>query len=341
VAVSSDVVLERVLAHCALRHLQALLMVAETGSVQGTAHAMGITPSSLEQVLAQLDDMFEAELLRQEGDALRPTPACVALLPHAREVLRAVAGAAGAVVARSRPEKILVRVLATNTAARDLLERAAPAFQSRYARIEIQWNAAEDAAAAIARGELDLVVGARPASMPDGWEFRDLLTERFSVVCAPTHPLSWQSKPSWGHLSRHAWLLPETGSPARQRFDALLAQRGIQRVDFCVVKSVDDLSDWLLRDPDMLAFAPTAVLHRQLAAGELLRLRAEGLGGDAIGLLQPREAGAAVGRVGDFLQRFAAVPEDKPASMGLVELRRNAPESDANLATSEPLRASA
>jgi DNA-binding transcriptional LysR family regulator len=341
VAASSDVVLERVLAHCALRHLQALLMVAETGSVQGTAHAMGIALSSLEQVLSQLADMFEAELFRQEGDALRPTPACFALLPHAREVLRAVAGATGAVVARSRPEKIGVRVLATNTAAGHLLERAVPAFQARYARIGIHWDANEDAAAAIERGEVDLVVGDRPASVPDGWEFRDLLTERFSVVCAPGHPLAWQSKPSWGHLSRHAWLLPETGSPARQRFDALLAQRGIQRVNFCVVRSVDDLSDWLLRDPDMLAFAPTTLLHRQLVAGELVRLRAEGLGGNAIGLLQPREAGAAVCRLGDFLQRFAALPEDKPAAMGLAELRSNAPEPNADLAMPEPLRASA
>jgi DNA-binding transcriptional LysR family regulator len=340
-AASSDLVLERVLAHCALRHLQGLLMVAETGSVPGTAHAIGMPPSSLEQVLAQLDDMFEAELFRREGDALRPTPACIALLPHAREVLRAVAGAAGAVVARSRPQMILVRVLATNTAARHLLERAVPAFQARYARIEIQQGADDDSGAAIARGELDLVVGARPESVPDGWEFRDLLTERFCVVCAPTHPLSWQSKPSWGHLSRHAWLLPEPGSPARQRFEALLAQRGIGRVDFCVVTSVDDLSDWLLRDPDMLAFAPTTLLHRQLAAGELVRLHAEGLGGSAIGLLQRREAAAAVGRLGDFLQRFAALPEDKPASMGLVELRRTASEANADLAMPEPIRASA
>ena len=73
-------------------------MLAETGSVQRTAQAIGIPPSSLEQVLSQLQEMFGAELFRGEGSALQPTPACVALLPHAREVIRAVAGGAGAVL---------------------------------------------------------------------------------------------------------------------------------------------------------------------------------------------------------------------------------------------------
>jgi DNA-binding transcriptional LysR family regulator len=339
-AAPSDIVLERVLAHCSLRHVQGLLMLAETGSVQGTAQAIGIPPSSLEQVVSQLDEMFEAELFRREGNALQPTPACVALLPHAREVMRAVAGGTDAVVVRSRPDKIPVRVLAAGAAARQLLARAVPSFQARYARIDVQWGESEDSGAAIERAEVDLVVGARPALVPHGWDFRELLAERFSVVCSPAHPLAWQTKPSWGQLSRHAWLLSEKGSPARHRFDALLAQRGIGRVNFCVVTSVDDLADWLLRDPEMVAFAPTALLHRQLVAGELVRLRAEGLGANAIGLLQPHDAGAAVRRLADFLQHFAALPQEQPAWTGFRDSLRNAPTESADRAMPQPREAS-
>jgi DNA-binding transcriptional LysR family regulator len=323
-AASSDVVLERVLAHCSLRHLQGLLMLAETGSVQRTAQAIGIAPSSLEQVLSQLQEMFGAELFRREGSALQPTPACVALLPHAREVIRAVAGGAGAVVARCRRDRILVRVLASSTAASHLLARAVPAFEARYARIEVHWCEGEDPGAAIERGEVDLVVGPRPPAIPDGWELGELLTERFAVVCGPAHPLAGQANASWGQLSRQPWLLPETGSPARRRFDALLAQRGIRFVNFCVVTSADDLADWLMRDPEVVAFAPTTLLLRLLVAGELVRLRAEGLGSNSIGLLQPRCARAAPLRLADFLQHFAALPQDKPSWTSSMESPGNA-----------------
>ena len=315
-------------------------MLAETGSVQRTAQAIGIPASSLEQVLSQLQDMFEAELFRREGNALHPTPACDALLPHAREVIRAVAGGTGAVVARSRRDRILVRVLASSTAARHLLARAVPAFEARYARIEVQWSEGEDPGAAIERGEVDLVLGSRPPAVPHGWELRELLAERFAVVCAPAHPLAWQTNASWGQLSRQPWLLPETGSPARRRFDALLAQREIRFVNFCVVTSVDDLADWLLRDPELVAFAPTNLLLRPLVSGELVRLRAEGLGSNSIGLLQPRCAGAAPLQLADFLQHFAALPQDQPSGTSLRESPRNASRASADPTMPEPRRAS-
>jgi DNA-binding transcriptional LysR family regulator len=330
-AAPTDVVLARVLANCSLRHVQGLLMLAESGSVQATAQAIGIPGSSLEQVLSQLQDMFEAELFRREGDALLPTPACLALLPHAREVMRAVEGGTGAVVARCRGDRIPVRVLASGTAAGQLLARAVPAFVARYTRIEVHWEEGEDPGAAIGRGEADLVVTSQLPSVPQGWELRELLTERFAVVSAPEHPLAGQAKAGWGPLSRHPWLLPEAGSPARRRFDALLAQRGIQRVDFCVVTSIDDLADWLLRDPEVVAFAPTTLLLRLLVAGELVRLRAEGLGASSIRLLLPRCAGAAALRMADFLQRFAALPQDQPARTNLMASPRRAPEVSAHL----------
>jgi DNA-binding transcriptional LysR family regulator len=329
-----------VLAHCSLRHVQGLLMLAETGSMERTAQALGIDPSALEQELSQLQEMLEAELFRREGNALEPTPACAALLPHAREVIRAVAGGTGAVVAEFRNDKIPVRVLASGTAASQLLARAVPAFEARYTRIEVQWGEGEDPGCAIERGEVDLVVGSRPLPVPDGWELRELLTERFAVVCAPAHPLAGQAKVSWGELSRQSWLLPETGSPARQRFDALLAQRGIQRVNFCVVTSVDDLADWLLRDLELMAFAPTTLLHHLLVAGDLVRLPTEGLGTNPIRLLQPRCAGAALLRLADFLQHFAALPEDKPAGTGFMGSRGHATEVSAHPAVPEPRRAS-
>lgn len=335
-AAPSDVVLERVLAHCSLRHVQGLILLAETGSVHLTAQAIGIAHSSLEQVLTQLHEMFETELFRREGDALQPTPACVALLPHAREVLRAVAGGACAVVARSRGDKLLVRVLASSTAACQLLARAVPGFQACYGRIEVQWGESADAGCAIERGEVDLVMGSRPPVLPDGWDLRELLTERFAVVCAPAHPLASLSKAGWGELSRQPWLLPETGSPARRRFDALLAQRGIRRVDFCVVNSADDLADWLLRDPEVVAFAPTDLLLHLLVAGELVRLRAEGVGCSAISLLHARCAGAATRRFADFLQHFAALPQGQPEWTGLMESPGKARRVSAVLPLPEP-----
>jgi len=305
---SAAILLNRVLARCSLRHVQVLLMLAERGSVQRAAEAIGISPPSLEHALSQLQEILETELFEHDGRALHPTPACSALLPHARQVMTGVAGGADALVAHHSRERMLVRVLASSADASSLLAHALPAFQARYPRVHVQCRDAdgEDPTSAIERGEVDLVAGRRPPAIPEGWWFRELLTDRCAAVCAPDHPLAGRTQASWDELSRQTWLLPPAGSAARERFDAWMTHAGNTPASYCVVTSVDDMTDWILRDHEMLAFVPMgAVLHR-VVDGELVQLGPEDPAREPLGLLQRCCGSEAVLRLAGFLQHLVA-----------------------------------
>jgi DNA-binding transcriptional LysR family regulator len=305
---SAATLLHRVLGRCSLRQVQVLLLVADLGSVQRAAEGVGMSEASLEDALYELEEALGTELFRHDGPALLPTPACAALLPHARQVMTAVAGGADALVTHHLRERTLVRVLASSPAASHLLTNALPAFKARYARVHVQCRDAdgEDPAPAIERGEVDLVAGRRPAAIPEGWGFRELLAEPFAAVCAPDHPLAARARASWDELARQPWLLPPAASAARERFDALMAHTGNALGSYCEVTDLDDVADWLLRDHEMLAFLPVSAVRHLLVEGELVQVHPDDPTHESLGLLQPRCSSEAGLRLAGFLQHFAA-----------------------------------
>jgi len=313
---SAAILLNRLLARGTLRHVQVLLMLAEIGSLQDAAEALGVSQTSLEQALCELEGMLATQLFRREGSAVEPTPACSTLLPHARQVMMGVAATVDALVAHHQRERPLVRVLASSAAARSLLAQALPAFKVRYARVHVECGETdgEDPIPAIERGEVDLVACRRPPALPEGWGFRELLPDGFAAVCVPDHPLARCTQVSWDELSRQSWLLPPAGSAARERFDDLMAQRRTTPVSYCVVTSVDDMADWLLRDHEMLAFVPVSAVRHLLCEGELVQLHPQDSAQAPLGLLQPRCCSEAALRLAGFLQHFTATPPGSAAS---------------------------
>lgn len=309
---SAGILLNRLLARGTFRHVQVLLKLAELESVHGAAGALGIPPSSVKASLATLEEILETELFHSHGSGMQPTAACSALLPHARRVALGVAGIAEAVPAHHERGTTVVRVMPLGAAANALLRDALPAFASRYARVDVRLGAfeGEDPLQAIERGEVDLVACRRPAAIPPGWGFRELLPDRFAVVCASGHPLATGMPVRWEDLSRQVWLLPPTGSAARNRFDTLVARRGSEPPSYAVIASVASMTGWLLREHELLAFVPFSVVREQVERGELVEVPTEEMAlEEPLGLLQPHNGSEAAIRLAGFLaQHLAAVP---------------------------------
>jgi DNA-binding transcriptional LysR family regulator len=74
---SASALLNRLLARGKFRHLQVLLQLAELGSVQRTADAIGMTQSSVTQTLAYLENLLEVKLFERHARGVRPTAACL------------------------------------------------------------------------------------------------------------------------------------------------------------------------------------------------------------------------------------------------------------------------
>ena len=253
------------------RHLQVLLKVAELGSVQRAADAIGLTQSSVTQTLAYLERLIDTRLFDRHARGVRPTSACEGLLPVARNVLLALSETAEVIAARQRRGSGLVRIVASVSATHGLLVGALSEFGKLQPDIAVHLTEAEgdDQLLAVARGEADLVACRRPAVIPEGWLFVPLLEDRFAVLCSAGHPLGGSKRASVEVLAEQTWLLFPSGTPARERFDELTRSFPNPPRTHSVITRAPTMMSWLLRHEQLLAFMPVNFARPMLEAGEL------------------------------------------------------------------------
>jgi DNA-binding transcriptional LysR family regulator len=305
---TASALLNRLLARGKFRHVQVILQLAELGSVQRTADAIGMTQSSVTQTLAYLEKLLEMRLFERHARGVRPTPACTDLLPVARQLMLGVADGAEIVAARQKQGEGIVRMIASISASNGLLVDALPAFSKRHPAIQVHLGEAEgeDQLLAIARGEVDLVACRRPPVTPEGWEFHPLREDRFIVVCRPDHPLARSRPLRWPDLAEATWLLLPAGVAVRARFDALTADFARPPPSYPVVTRSLPMLWRLLLQQHLLALVPLNMARPLLDEGALVELKVgDPLAIEPIGLLQPKSGmGEAAVRLGDFLRAY-------------------------------------
>lgn len=307
---SSSALLNRLLARGKFRHVQVLLRIAELGSVQRTAEAIGMTQSSVTQTLAYLEDLLGVRLFERHARGVRPTPACTDLLPVARQLMAGVVEGAEVVVARQLRGEGTVRLLGSASAVNGLLVDALPQFSERYPAVQVHLREAEgeDQLLAIAQGEVDLVACRRPPVIPEGWEFHAIRDDRFIVVCGTDHPAVRRRSRRWDELARETWVVLPAGLAARTRFDELAAAWPHPPRTYPVITRSLPLVWSLLRRGELLAFLPLNLARPLLDAGDLVELKVGPQTAiQPIGVLQPQAGlGSAASRLGEFLRAYRA-----------------------------------
>jgi DNA-binding transcriptional LysR family regulator len=304
---SATALLNRLLARGKFRHVQVILLLAELGSVQRTADAIGMTQSSVTQTLAYLERLLEVHLFERHARGVRPTPACTDLLPVARQLMLGVADGAEIVSARQQQGQGVVRMLASGAAINGLLLDTLPDFSDRHPAVQVHLAEAEgeDQLLAIARGEVDLVVCRRPAVLPEGWEFHPLRADRYAILCRADHPLARRRSLKWADIAKATWLVLPVSVAARQRFDELARNFPEPPSTYPVVTRSLNMVWRLMRHRPLLAFLPMNLARPLLDEGELLELRVgEVVHIEPIGVLQPIAGmGEAATRLGEFLRK--------------------------------------
>ncbi|MET1116530.1 MAG: LysR family transcriptional regulator [Comamonas sp.] len=284
--------LNRLLARGKFRHVQILLKLAELGSVQRTADAIGVTQSSVTQTLAYLEALLETPLFHRHARGVHPTPACLDLLPLARQMLMGIRDTAQAVEARQRQGEGQVRLAASISATNGLLIDTLSAFHQQWPGIQIQLREAEndEQLQAIARGEVDLVACRRPPVVPEGWEFHALLEDRFAIVCRAQHPLARRGTADRGELEHALWMALPSGSAARERLDGISARCRQPLRMHPLVTRTSTMLWWLLLNHDLLTVLPLTMLMPLIRSGEIVELQVAGTAPmEPLGLLQPAE----------------------------------------------------
>jgi DNA-binding transcriptional LysR family regulator len=310
---SSSALLQRLLARGKFRHLQVLLKLAELGSVQRTADAIGMTQSAVTQALAYVESLLEVRLFQRHARGVRPTAICTDLLPVARQLLQGIAQGAEILAVHHHAGMQTVRVAASAAAIHGMLVKTLTLFESALPGIQVLLTEeeGEDQLLAIARGEVDLVACRRPAEIPQGWVFEPLVSDRLVVVCAPEHRLMHADCLAWQDLANETWLLMPTGSAAREKFDDLAASFGQSPRAYPLVTRTLMPIAWLLRARGLLSLMPMSVVRHLVDTGEMAVLPVDVAGEmEPLGLLMPKEqSGQASVYFAEFLKSCCALAE--------------------------------
>lgn len=300
----------RLISRARLRNILVFVKTAELGSVRLAAEAAGMAQPSASQSVAELEALLQTPLFLRHSRGMSLTAAGRALLPLARRLLDAVDEGAHRVAALHGSASGMVRIAAIAAAVHGFLLDALPAFSQVNPDIVLHLEEMEGKRqlALIADAEIDLCLCRHPQTLPEGWAFQTLVSDRFTIVCHPSHPLATGRLVSLDQLAAETWLTVPVSMAARRALDRLFESAPHFPTMHSVVTTIPAFITNLLGTERLLALLPRRLVRREIGSGQLAELPLPiDLPLLDIGMLLPKaESAPALQKLSSFLAKFAA-----------------------------------
>lgn len=199
--------------------LTALVALADTGSVRGTAERLVVTESAISSALSNLSAEIGVPLVDRCGRGVRLTPAGQRYAEYARKILGLHREAVLAARGEADPEHGSIRLGAVTTAGELLIPAMLASFTTKHPDVDCKLEVASRNAIwpMLTRHEVDVVIAGRPPI--------DLTAVRVRAVAANTlvvvgpHDTEHRFDPA-----QATWLLRESGSGTRATMATLLEE---------------------------------------------------------------------------------------------------------------------
>jgi DNA-binding transcriptional LysR family regulator len=286
--------------------LRAFALVAQLGSLRAAAAALGVSEPAVSAAVAALRTDLGDPLFRRTGTGIALTPGGRALAARAREMVRLADRTRREVASATSTGRL--RVLATAACAEHVAGAVLAEFTRRMPRaaVDLTVGSTDCAAAALADGAADIVLGVRP--VPAAGQALDavpfLRYERV-IVAGPGHPLDGHDRLRTVALTGHRWLAGpaghEAGTEEARWFDGT-PEPEIERLD----SEADALA--AVRAGAGLMLALGHAVRDDVRRGSLVRLPVEGT--PVTGLWWASVPGEGAGTsAARALQRFLTTPD--------------------------------
>ena len=273
------------------------------------AEAAGMTQPSASQSLAELEALLQCALFLRHSRGMSLTVAGQALLPLARRLLDVVDESAHRVAAVQGSSSGMVRIASIAAALHGFLLDALPDFCLRNPDVvfHVEEMEGKRQLALIANAEIDICLCRHPGTLPEGWVFQALVTDRFTIVCDPGHPLARGDSVTLDQLVLETWLTVPVSMAARRALDRLFEDAIELPALHNVITTVPAFITHLLRTQRLLALMPARLVHREIMTGQLAEIPLPiDLPLLDIGILLPQASvNTAAQKLSDFLSRFA------------------------------------
>ncbi|HMN22688.1 MAG TPA: LysR substrate-binding domain-containing protein [Ottowia sp.] len=263
--------------------------VAEAGSILAASRALAMTQPAVSKSLRELESQLGSPLFLRGKRGVQLTEFGVLFARHARAMTAGVQDLADELNAWQAGSTGQVTVGAMLTASAALLPEAISRLRELAPDVVVTVRVGPNTALfpALARGELDLMVGFLPANASSALQGVEpgmrlvhvpLYDEGLSVVVSPGHPLAGRAEVSVAELRRAEWIVPTPDAVAYRAVRDFFEREGLG-MPRRLVRSVSILTNvGLLARRPMAALMPQSVAAQLAAAGLVAVLPLPGVG---------------------------------------------------------------
>jgi LysR family hydrogen peroxide-inducible transcriptional activator len=202
-----------------LKHLQALLGIADTGSFSAAAASIGTVQSNVSAHVARLERELDVQLVDRGSGRL--TDEGEVVVGRARQVMNELEALVADVTALREEVVGTVRLGMIGTTGRWLVPQLFDLLRVRHPHIHL--NVAEGSSVQLeqqlASGQLDLAVVTFPLS-GDEIMAAQLFDEDLVLVLPPGHPFGGEARVSLERVAELELLLPAPGTALRTEIDS-------------------------------------------------------------------------------------------------------------------------
>lgn len=205
-------------------------------------------------------------------------PCSVSRLPSARLILHEVRGVEQDMAALRDLKTGHVVVGAGPSIVADLLPTAITALQVKRhgVRVTIREGLMDMQLDALARGDIDITVGAFPENLPVEVSREHLLTDTTVVIARPQHPLKIDRRRRLEELCAWPWVLPAAPERVRDALTAAFEAEQLNPPEPDVETNSAHCMKSVVMATDFISFMPSRLIRREVAAGLLTEIPIRG-----------------------------------------------------------------
>jgi DNA-binding transcriptional LysR family regulator len=226
--IDSLTLFNRLTSRTKLRHMLALVRLVELRNMGRAAKDIGITQPAMSQLVADLEDLLEAQLFLRHARGVEPTPLAYDLAEVAQRIISAVEDGTEVVASRMNAEQGFIRIAYTLAAYQAVLDWALPEYveQNQSCRVQLDEVIGHSLNTTFASGDYDLVFCRQTDMVGSGWSFVPCAQDRLVVVCGPHHPLAQKTTLTDEDLSNATWVAGHVATQVRRGYDKIFSDNG-------------------------------------------------------------------------------------------------------------------
>lgn len=258
-----------------LRHLRALVALADLKLIARASEALGVTQPAVSKQISELEKIVGVPVVIRDRNRLYLTPIGIRLADHARQALVQLDRAAFDIEAMTSGVSGSVSVGVVSSVAPTLLPGTIALFKrsTPQANVSVTEGHFVELLPQLKSGALDLLIARiwQPREL-ESIDQMALFSEPVVVVAGRNHPLGKGGDVKWVEAAGYPWILPQPNSVARRAIDALFASNGLSPPNNTIASLSLALNLELLRAMPALGLLPQRLARAQAARGELVTL---------------------------------------------------------------------